>query len=648
MIKAQIYILIFISICLFAGYLSADEKRDTTVYTSPQLSVMADKVIPEKDLLFSSYSRITKSDINLINPRLITDVLSGETGLFIKDYGGMGGLKTISIRGTNSQQTLVMIEGMKLSSAQNNIFDLSILPASVVENIDIVRGGASGIFGANSIGGAVNLNIDCDPHQTLKARVSYGSFGEFGLNISEAVHFTNTALVVDYDHLYSKGDYSFTSNQYGEDKLFNRTNGDIRTDNVILRYFNESGDWNFKAISMYGETERGLPGAVIQGYITDSKARLTDNNFNLLLKANCEIGDNKLLSFGLLTALTTQQYYDPTSVFALKGDTSLNYKNNSIQFILNYSEQLQNMHWGINFEAGYADLKGDMLQPEVGRFVKRDNFAVSLRTGYDALTTNEFYLKTLAVIRADFYSGLTPNYSPMMNILIGSERIPVQLKAQVSGNFRIPSFNEMYYLNYGTSNLRPEKSISYNLSLEYFPINKTKFVFSAYTINTKDMIVSMPISPILMSARNMAKVLNRGFEFSANTQIIDELFSLNINYVLQFTSDNDLTSASFGKQLPYVPKEMLNMNALISKYDFTFRINESYTGFTFALPGESYYSLIHSYWLTNVSLSRKISLNGMVFNLRIEAINLFNKQYNVILNYPMAGRQLRATLNFAL
>jgi vitamin B12 transporter len=627
----------------------ADEtKRDTTVYSSPEIKVMADKVLVERDITGSAYSRISKADIELINPRQITEVLSGETGLFIKDYGGLGGLKTISMRGTSSQQTLVMIEGMKINSAQNNIFDFSLLPTGIVQSVDIIRGGASGLFGGNSIGGAVNFNIDCDPHQTTKGRVSYGSFDEFTFSASEAIHFTNSSLALDYEHINGSGNYGFDVNQYGSSKNYTRSNGDMNNDNLILRFNTESSDLEFKAIAIYGKSDRGLPGGVVQGYIADSRARLFNNSLNVILKSNLNISDKSILSFGLLTALSQEQYNDPASVFALKGDTTMNYDNRSFQFNTGYINENTNWHWGMNLEAGYTDMLGDMLQPDIGRFVKRSNLGLAGRLGLDLLNSSLFDFKCLAVIRLDAYSGLHPNYSPMLNLMIGLHDISLQLKAQVSGNFRVPSFNEMYYLNYGTANLRPEKSISYNLTAEYQLSEKMRFTLSGYSISTKDMIVSVPTSPVLMSARNMAEVLSRGIEFGSGINLFNDFLSLRYNYTLQYASDNQSGSPTYGKQLPYVPKEMLSMTAVVKLYDFILRINPSYTGFTFALPDEAYNSMIHSYWITNVTLSRKFQISSIACTLRLDAVNLFDERFSVIMNYPMPGRQLRATLGVNL
>jgi outer membrane receptor protein involved in Fe transport len=90
------------------------------------------------------------------------------------------------------------------------------------------------------------------------------------------------------------------------------------------------------------------------------------------------------------------------------------------------------------------------------------------------------------------------------------------------------------------------------------------------------------------------------------------------------------------------------MTAVVKLYDFILRINPSYTGFTFALPDEAYNSMIHSYWITNVTLSRKFQISSIACTLRLDAVNLFDERFSVIMNYPMPGRQLRATLGVNL
>ena len=132
--------------------------KDSVVKIFPEISVEASKIIIDYEQFFNSTSFLTKSNIQETGTWQVSQVLENQPGLFIKDYGGLGGLKTISTRGTNSSQTLILLDGMRINSNQNGSLDLSVIPAGLLNRIEIIRSGSSGLFGGNAIGGIISLN----------------------------------------------------------------------------------------------------------------------------------------------------------------------------------------------------------------------------------------------------------------------------------------------------------------------------------------------------------------------------------------------------------------------------------------------------------------------------------------------------------
>ena len=159
MILSKKYCVIYLFLLSYLSLLGASKNTevDSISYIYPEIKVSAERILSNSALQFSPNSIIHKAQIEKTAALQASELLNNIPGLYIKDLGGLNGLKTISLRGTSAQQTLIMIDGMRLNSMQNGITDLSTIPIAMFEDIEVVRGGASAVFGGNSIGGVINF-----------------------------------------------------------------------------------------------------------------------------------------------------------------------------------------------------------------------------------------------------------------------------------------------------------------------------------------------------------------------------------------------------------------------------------------------------------------------------------------------------------
>ena len=130
---------------------------DSVLKKFPDVIVTSDREPENKTLKYFSVSFIDNKQFQMINPAQISEILSLATGIYIRNYGGLGGMKTISLLGGTPSQTNIMLDGIPLNSIQNGMLDLSVVPSSLINSIEVSRGGASALFGGNSITGSVNL-----------------------------------------------------------------------------------------------------------------------------------------------------------------------------------------------------------------------------------------------------------------------------------------------------------------------------------------------------------------------------------------------------------------------------------------------------------------------------------------------------------
>lgn len=302
---------------------------------------------------------ITKSNINNTNSNTLGDVLKLSSGVSIRDYGGAGSLQTLSIRGSLSQQNVILLDGIKYTSSSNDAFDLSNLPIFSIERIEIYKGASASKYGSNSIGGVVNILTLSKLEKSISIlnKIEAGSFGEKSLstNISIKLNKKNNIQTIG-GYRYSKGDYPFTFNEFGKTIEFKRENSQYENifGSIIWNNINES--WNFKS-SIYGFIKnKGVPGAVVQGNREQSEAKLNEHDIFFTFSAT-----NKNL-FGTNTNLYSSlkinklDYKDPELKINLNGITTYRNELSIGAKSLIVIDEEKVIEW--TFENNYSSIQG--------------------------------------------------------------------------------------------------------------------------------------------------------------------------------------------------------------------------------------------------------------------------------------------------
>jgi len=621
------------------------ERKDSVYKVFPEVKVEANKYSLAKEKVFSAYSVIDRKEIESENPLQISELLSKEPGIYIKNYGGSGGIKTLSLRGTSSSQSLILIEGMRFNSVQNSSLDFGVLPVSLLQSIDILHGGSSAIFGGSSIGGTINFNL-VQSKKKLDVSFAASSFNEYCGSVSGGTQSGNSSFTFAAEYLNAKSDYPFTVRQFGKKKEYRRENADFENFNFMLNSKTYLDDWQLKTILLGRLSERGSPGPVLLAYLEPDDARLKEKEVSLIIKAEKKI-DKDVFSSGLMCRHSYQSYYDSNSPNALRGDTISFFHTNAFQVNEQYSAQFNNLNIIYSIDAEFTDLRGDFLQPRTENYVSRLNTGLSIRCVTNAYDNGTLNLPIQIGGRYDIYSDIAGSPTGIAGMSIVLPELNLAIKSQAAYNYRAPSFNEMYYLNYGTADLYPERSTSLNMTLSY-----GDKIFDAeintFLIDTKDQIVAVPKSPLTWSAQNMAAVLSRGVELVFSLALFARHIHIGGSYTIQSVIDNNSNSATYNSQVVYVPQEMLTAKFSANYSGYYFGINAEYNGFTYYLPENTYSSLLPAYCLLSINLSKTFSLGQTDIITKININNLLGERYTVIKNYPMPGRIIRLTLGLKL
>lgn len=614
-------------------------ENDTLAVKLAEVEVNAERILTNSSMKYNAYHLFDMATIDEFAPWQLSELISSVAGIHINDYGGLGGLKTVSIRGTNANQNVIMIDGIKINSAQNGITDLSILPSTHFDNVEVVKGGNSAIFGGSSIGGLINMTNSDYISDNYGMSIYAGSFDEYMLNSD--VSFGNDSLNQSFfiDYKTSSGDYPFIEKNTNKELMRGENNFQYIALSSLTRI--KLDEWNLSSRIILNISDRGVPGPVISDIETKSN-ELQDESLIYILSSSRNF-DNSSLYFGLKANLNYYNYENKNS--PALGSNKSEFTNRDLSFTARYNLSKYSVDWNIGTEIGFADLRGNQLDYSIGDYVKRLNLSAFLNAGSNYLITENINLDYFLGLRADYYNDINSAISGFAGSIISIKYFPASIKGQISYNFRPPSFNEMYYLNYGNTDLLPEKSISGNLGILY----KSKIIdleIDGFYISTDDQIVSVPKNPIEWSADNIGNVVSKGIEFSCSGSYFNKLLNLYLAYTLQDVRDMTTGKTNYNKLIVYTPQEILSFNTILNFNNFKTGMFMRFSNYYYSVADNSYQSMMPRYYLLDVFAEYDFKIYSLKLTLRADVKNILDKQYEVILNYPMPGRSFRAGIKY--
>jgi vitamin B12 transporter len=609
---------------------------DTLTHTTPNVMVKDSSLGNFSEKYFPKQT-IKISQTNQVNSLDLSEILKTK-GIYIREYGGLGGLKTVLVRGSSPSQTTISLDGFKLNSSQNNIADLSILPKNIVKSVSVIKTGASLLTGSGAMGGGLNLSTNAFDESSLG--ISYGSFGTNILNgIYSNDDFYGNKIQVFASYLNSDGDYpvSFQKNKNVVDTV--RTNSDFTQINFSLahNFSYENGSF-FQRIITNG-SDRGTPGALVRNGLENTTNRLNDRQIIYLSKNKHVLDSNKILTSGLYFKYLNIEWID-------KKDDGLDlgviYISQDIGFYSEYSHILERGSYRVKIYLEQSHL--NPFSPETksqNRFIP----SISLSGDYEII---DDFLSIFSGIRSDYWDE-EMIYSPSVNMLLNFP-LNFNIKFSLSSNYRLPGFNELYYPNYGNPDLDLERSLNYALDFE-FKINSFFLSISPFYTKYENLIHSVPKDNSgIMTAQNISEAESKGVEFLGQYSF-DDFLRLNINYTRQYVLDRSGDEQKEGKALPYSPKDLFSSSLSLNYQNFDFEISTIYSASRYFSPGEIPRSRMEPYLLLDLMIAYNFELfddSTKKTTLGLSLKNVMDKEYQVIRNYPMPKFNFLIFLNYNL
>ena len=231
-------------------------------YTLDEITIRVLRFRPVEIQSPSSVSVIEKPEIDRRFATSLSGVVSTVPGLFIKDYGSSSGLKTISQRGLGAEHTLVMLNGMRVSSFQNGLLDFGLFPSSEIERVEVLHGGNSAAFGSDAVGGVINiLTYPHSASPSLDLESSFGSFGYQRYHIAGGMSSPEAGFRVGLQDERSVDNFDFEFHNGPSAVSLSRQNADFSSRyGTAQGFFVPSENMELDLFAQGYTSDRGVPG----------------------------------------------------------------------------------------------------------------------------------------------------------------------------------------------------------------------------------------------------------------------------------------------------------------------------------------------------------------------------------------------------
>ena len=611
--------------------------------------------------------RLVGEDLRRMNSLSVADAMRYFSGVQVKDYGGVGGIKTINVRSMGTNHTAVSYDGVMLGNAQNGQIDLGQFSLDNVEVISLYNGNKADILQpARDYGSAAAVYIktrvpEFNYGETYHAKATFKT-GSFDLlNPSAMVELKLSEKVsaqMSVEWLNSSGKYKFRYrrvNPAGElayDTTAVRQNGDI---NATRLEFNLNGEishglWSIKGYNY--NSERGVPGAIVNN-VWRRGERIWDTNSFVQVRL-----ERQLNKFSLLTNLKYAFYrthYINNDDKLVKVDNMYRQREayGSIAIMMPVTRCFSA---SVGYDLQWNGLKADMYDfAEPIRFTHYTSVAGALN-----LARVKVRGSIVATIVNDKVKGKESpadksSFTPA--IYVGTYPFNTKdftVRAFTKRSFRMPTFNDLYYADMGNAKLNPERVTQYNMGVAFDRnrrrlLSRFSFMLDVYYNKVKDKIVAYPKGQqFRWTMLNLGVVDIRGIDATMQATI-SPTSDIDLTVRGQYTYQRaiDITNPAdnyYRDQIPYIPHH--SGSAI-----FNARWKHWFVDYSFMYVGERYnqqenirYNYTQPWYTSDIAFCHEFIVSNLKIKARVEINNLFSQDYDVIINYPMPKRNYRFTL----
>ncbi len=682
---------------------------DSVIHTLQRVDVVA---VRHTDAVRATVpvQHIDRDAMTRMGMHSMTDALKHMAGLSVRDYGGAGGMKTVSVRGIGARHTAVVYDGIALSDCQTGEIDLSRYSLDHLSSVSLVIGDDDNIFQpARNQAAAATLRLvtECQSNTVTEYQggkefvdrdvtllpshfvtlLNVGSFGlvnpSFRLDLPSLLGkdggWLSFSAIGEFFH--ADNDYPFTLQNITLTTRERRTNSRMNTWHGEL-----NADWQLNAnnilsgkVYYYGSNRR-LPG-IVHYYTNENHERLCDVNafgqlrfrstltYRLALLVNAKYNwshtdyQNRTPGSGIGDAKYWQReaygsaslLYAPTSWLSL--DYALDVQENSLNSTLSLYDA--HPHRTLLLQCLAAKAQWQRLT-----LVARGLYHLSWSRSSNSSSTSSSSGSSRET--SSSYSSLAPSLSASYQLLPGKEFYLRLMGKQI---FRLPTFNELYFYHIGASALRPERASQFDVGVTWESGGRLSGATSAsplhlsltadmYVNRVTDKIVAVPFNMFVWRIMNLDRATIVGADVVGDVSwrlSNSHMLALNANYSWQRAMNSTVrVSPIYHFQLPYVPQHSLCATLSWENPWVCASVTNSVQSCRWTTVEHTEGTRMPGFGVTDLSFWRSFSLptwvsrSGAPITLRFTMQNLFDRQYAIVAHYPMPGRSWRMQLVFPI
>ena len=614
-----------------------------------------------------SVRTFTSWQVSSMPSATVPDLLRHMAGVQIRDYGGLGGLKTVNVRSLGSQHTGVFIDGVKISNVQNGQVDLGRYPAEDMESISVVNSiSQSMLQSASELASASTVRLrtmfpDFSRPWSLTAKGEYGSFGTGSAYLSAGKRLSDRFFMkFSGDFRHTDGDYPFVfRNVYGADTTARRQNSDLTSFRLSPSLYMRSGRFRLHLSGGWFHSGRGLPGPVIR---QSGQYRSSDrqNDDNIFVQTVCRYSDKDFsLKITGKYAYDLCNYVQDTLWDKSAAYRNLHYRQQEGYVSVSAAYRFGNFAFSLAWDGSVFHLSSDVAGLS-GKLRLSSLAAARVRYSYRNFSADA----SLVYDHSSDFSLSRPGISETVRTSVHDRPCPFVSVSWSPGkfgfmlywknSFRLPTFNELYYVAVPSANvahaLDPETvdqfdfAASFRTSAGIWSCDLGADLF--YNI-TKDKIVWLPAAnQFVWSAFNYGLVHGYGATLSMDHSLVSGDFGMNLRADYSYMRSKDMTdpqSPWYGGQIAYVPLHSVSAGLILSYRDWSLSAGFICNSVRYRTSANIASDMLAPYACLDVMLSRTL---WKFMKISLAAANITDTHYEIVSRYPMPGVSCRMTVQF--
>jgi len=658
--------------------LLAIEKVDTSRVYSIRELIVTEKYHNAEVRSTAPLQILSTKQIEKLNALQVADAVKFFSGVTVKDYGGIGGLKTVSVRSLGAAHTAVSYDGITLTDCQTGQIDIGRFSLDNVDMLSLNNGQSDNIFqparlfASSSVLNIRTLTPQFNGNKLLNGKISFktGSFGLLNPAFSIQQKINNRlSTTLSGEWLSANGEYPYLLQQSylgnGNATREIRKNSDVqnlRVEAGLYANFSENESGYIKAY--YYNSKRGLPGGIIlynQGAFTSQQ--LWDNTF--FTQAHYQKDFSKLVSMQLNAKyhLGNIHYLDTVVLNSVGYEESKFKQSEYYASAAVLYKAFQNFSFSLSSDGSvnsmFATYENKALTESFAN-PKRYSLLTALAAKYvsNSVFATASLLSTLVTesTKTEEYTNSRNRLSPYFSLMYKPfDKSDFRFRAFYKNTFRLPTFNDLYYARIGNGTLRPETTNQLNLGLTY-SVSPAKWLpflsvtADVYQNNVRDKIVAMPTKNLFKwSMVNVGIVQISGIDLNAETTIrANEKigFLLGGTYTYQRALDVSTPgSNTYEHQIPYTPRVSGSGKFAVETPWVDVAYSMLWSGKRYALFQNYAENRLPGYAEHSISTSHSFKWKEKILSLNMEVLNLLNENYAIVKWFPMPGRSVRGTVS---